>query len=79
MNKKAMMVVVGMLAYSEGLEDVTNDLAAIAVQMFGSDTQAIEAISCLMDAVDEAGEQGIRELTKEVFRENLLLLVDSIS
>lgn len=79
MNKKAMVIVVGMLAYSEGLDDVTNDLAAIAVQMFGGDTKAIEALTSIEDEVDKMGEQDISELIKEVFRENLLLLVDSIS
>ena len=79
MNKKAMMVVVGLLAYAEGLDDAMTDLAAVAVQVLGGDTKSVEFLDHMEIVVDEMGEQGIRELTKEVFRENLLLLVDSLS
>lgn len=74
-----MMVVVGLLAIADGLDDVTNDLAAVVVQVLGGDTKSVEFLDHMEIVVYEMGEQGIRELTKEVFRENLLLLVDSIS
>lgn len=79
MNKKAMMVVVGMLAFAEGTEALENQLMEVDVGVCGGQEQAKSILTQAYDELELLTKDEIIQLTKEVFRENLLLLVDSIS
>ena len=79
MNKKAMMVVVGMLAFAEDSETFENQLVEVAVDVCGGQKQAENILTKAYDKLGLLTDDEITQLTKEVFRENLLLLVDSIS
>ena len=79
MNKKAMMGVIGMLAFAKDSEAFENQLVGVAVDVCGGQEQAESILTKANDKLGLLTEDEIIQLTKEVFRENLLLLVDSIS
>ena len=74
-----MMGVVGMLAFVKDSEAFENQLVEVAVDVCGGQEQAESILTKTHIGVGLLTNDEITQLTKEVFRENLLLLVDSIS